>query len=735
MKKSNVFKKFLSIGLFVILFFNQLIASNSVASTFVNPFIGTQGVGHTFPAACVPFGMIQAGPDTGFAGWAYCSGYQYTDSTLLGFSQTHLNGTGCHDLGDLLALPFAGKKLINRTLLNKKTEKASAGYYAVTLPDAGVQVEITATEHVALHRYKFNNVASEVSVLIDFQHGMSWNADFLFVKNIDSHVVQLNDSTLSGWVQTNMWVNRRYYFKIQFNRSIKSSERLPKRDFREKSDRIIYSFANEKGKPLLAKFAMSAVSEAGASANLKAELAHWDFGKTLKSAEAKWDNLLGRVKLKGTKKQKELFYTSMYRMYIQPNNMADVSGEYCDAKGNICKSPSVKYFSTLSTWDTYRAAHPLYTLLCPEIVNPVIESMLLHADAQGYLPIWTLWGIENHCMIGNHSIPIITDAYLKGFKGFDAQKALKAMIQSSTVNHYNCDWDDYMRLGYMPFDKVKKESVSITLESAFDDYAVALMALKMNDTKTYEQFSKRALNYRNLFDTTTFSMRGKDSFGNWRSPFDALSLSHASSIGGDYTEANAFQYSFSVQHDIDGLVKLHGNKANFIKQLDRLFEQQLVVAQHGFVSDVSGLIGNYAHGNEPSHHIAYLYSYLGFPHKTEALIRKIFDTQYNNRPDGLCGNDDCGQMSAWYVFSALGFYPVNPCGGDYVLGAPQIPYAKIKLPNGKNLIVEAKDISDSNKYVKEITFNGKVITSQKITHQMLLDGGKLSFQMASVEKK
>ncbi|MCK9208441.1 MAG: glycoside hydrolase family 92 protein, partial [Salinivirgaceae bacterium] len=496
---------------------------------------------------------------------------------------------------------------------------------------------------------------------------------------------------------------------------------LPKSDDREKAPRYVLDFDLKPNEQLMVKISMSSTGVEGAKANLTAELNGWDFEQTSQNAKANWNTYLSRVEVEGDKDKKTMFYTSMYRLFIQPNNIADAGKE--------------PFYSTLSLWDTYRAAHPLYTIVSPEKVDGFVNSMLRQNDKQGFLPIWALWGDETYCMIGNHAVPVIVDAYLKGFRGFNAERAYQAVKKTLTVNHLNSAWDVYTKYGYYPYDIVTAESVSRTLESAYDDYCAAQFANALGKTDDYEYFIKRSNFYKNLFDPQTKLMRPKDSVGNWRIPFNSFSLSHASSSGGDYTEGNAWQYTWHVQHDVDGLIRLMGDKEYFTTKLDSLFRMESTQIGKGFVSDVTGLIGQYAHGNEPSHHVAYLYALAGKPWRTQELVNQICNTKYINAVDGLCGNDDCGQMSAWYIFSNLGFYPVNPCGGEYVLGAPQLEKATIKLTEGKVFTVEAINFSKENIYVQTVELNGTKYDEKLITHQDILNGGTLSFTMGPSQKK
>jgi predicted alpha-1,2-mannosidase len=702
---------------------------------YVDPFIGTADNGHTFPGATTPFGFIQASPETGNDAWKYCSGYNYADNFIIGFAQNHLNGTGCSDLGDILMLPFTEGDIIDgnyRSSFKKSDEKASPGYYYVKLNDFDVDVELTATQRTAFHRYTFNKNAP-ANLLVDLQSGVVWST-----KNVETHVLNAemnmpDNKTITGRQQVSNWVKRHYYYVIKFDKPYTVKQELPAKEG-NKAKRLVLSFDLKQGERLQAKIAVSSVSIDNAITSMSKENPKWNFDAVCKKAAGKWNELFSRVQVTGNDEQKKNFYTSLYHLCIQPNNIADTDGRYRGPDDKIYTAATGDYYSTLSLWDTYRAAHPLYTILLPEKADGFIETMIAHCKVQGFLPIWTLWGKENFCMIANHAIPVIVDAYLKGFKRFDPEDAFEAIKLSSTVNHINSDWDTYMKYGYYPFDIVKTESVSKTLESVYDDYCVSQMAKAMGKTEDYEYFGKRAVFYRNLFDPATKLMRGKDSVGNWRTPFNSFSLSHAFSSGGDYTEGNSWQYTWHVQHDVEGLIELMGGNDVFTLKLDSLFFLEPDRETTGFVSDVTGLIGQYAHGNEPSHHVSYLYALAGKPWKTQELIRKIFDRFYLSKPDGLCGNDDCGQMSAWYIFSAMGFYPVNPVGGEYVLGAPQIPKIELKLPEGKTFVMEALNLSKENRYVRSIELNGRAYTGKSILHNDIMNGGRLIFTMTDKPK-
>lgn len=679
---------------------------------YVNTFIGTEGTGHTFPGPCMPFGMVQPGPDNVDKGWDYTSGYQYKDSIILGFSQTRANGTGINEFGDVLLQPFTTDETENfgETYL-KATEKASPGYYTVTLSNQ-VKVELTCTERVAFHQYTYPS--SSAKLLVDLQHGLRFLTDSLV---LESEVKIEDKETISGYCHTKNWVDRKYFFTIQFNQPFVSSVQL-ERKAKEAAPRYVFSF-DLNNKTLQTKIALSTVSVGGAKNNLQKELPGWDFNAVVANAKKAWNSYLGRIEIEAGQKQKEIFYSCMYRLFIQPSNIADVDGKYRGADDSIRTSKNGEYYSTLSLWDSYRAANPLYTLIAPEKVNGFINSMIEHSKAAGFLPIWSAWGKDNYCMIGNHAIPVITDAYLKGFNGFDAEEALKQMIKSTTENHINSNWMLLNKYGYYPFDSLDNEAVSKTLEHGVDDYSVALMADKMDKKEIAATYYKRAGYYKNLYDSSTKQMRGKDSKGNWRPNFNPLMATSPMNNPGDYTEANAWQYFWTpAQYDVEGMMQLLGGKKNFTAQLDSFFTIKALNPNKHLGQEA--MIGQYAHGNEPSHHIAYLYAYSDKPERGKELITQICNEFYNNTTTGMIGNDDCGQMSAWYIFSTLGFYPVNPSSGEYVLGKPQVKTATVYLSDGKTLQIK-------NNNSKSVLLNNKTINGFKISHKEIFSGGILNF--------
>lgn len=729
MKKLSVFLYTLALGS---AFYSCSTAKQDTPQTdytqYVDPFIGAADNGHTFPGACRPFGMIQTSPVTGAVGWRYCSEYMYADSIIWGFTQTHLNGTGCMDLGDILVMPFTGERHRTwdayRSSFSKTSENATPGYYTVTLDQAKVKAELTATTHAALHRYTYEQ-ADSASILIDLQHGPAWNEKQYHSQVNSCEVNWENDSTLTGHVNNKVWVDQDYYFVMQFSRPVIDHFELPMAET-EKGKRLVASFNIQPGEEVLMKVALSTTGVEGAKANMAAEVPGWDFEGIRTAAKADWNSYLSRIEVEGTDEEKTNFYTSFYHALIQPNEISDVDGRYRNAADSIVNATGGKFYSTFSLWDTYRAAHPFYTLMVPERVDGFINSLVDQAEVQGYLPIWGLWGKENFCMVANHGVSVVAEAYAKGFRGFDAERAFNAIKQTQTVSHpLKSNWENYMKYGYFPTDLTEAESVSSTLESVYDDYAAADMAKRMGKTEDAAYFARRADFYKNLFDSSTQFMRPKKSDGTWKSPFNPSQIGHAESVGGDYTEGNAWQYTWHVQHDVPGLIALFGGEEPFLNKLDSLFTLKLETTQ----ADVTGLIGQYAHGNEPSHHVTYLYALAGRPERTQELIREIFDTQYSPKPNGLCGNDDCGQMSAWYMFSAMGFYPVNPVSGEYVFGAPQLPEFVLHLADGKTFTIKAEGLSEANKYVKSITLNSEPYTKNFISHADIVKGGTLVYQM------
>ena len=699
---------------------------------YVDPFIGTGGNGHTFPGACAPFGMVQPSPVTGYGEWAYCSEYVYNDTEILGFSQNHLNGTGCPDLGNVLIMPVSGELVREwnnyHSSYNKESETASPGYYSVYLDQPQTNVEITASDRVALYRLRYDGEGKK-GLFIDLQHTPSFNKERLHTHIKEAWSEWLDDYTLVGYSKEKMWVKQEYYFVVKFNRPVVNKSVLPQLE-NEKALRHVAEFNLPSGEELMVKVALSSVSIEGAIENL-GEVSDWDFESVRKSTKKRWNELLARAEVKGTKEQKANFYTSLYHAFIQPNILSDLNGSYRNVAGEVIKSKAKEVYSTFSLWDTYRAAHSLYTIVLPERVNDFVVSMLEQGDAQGYLPIWALWGGETHCMIGNHAIPVIAEAWRKGFRDYDGKEALELMCKTQTIPHKrNNEWGVYMQYGYYPADKISSQSVSRTLENAYDDYAVAEMAKMLGEEECRAHYAHRAEFFKNVFDPETRCVRPRLADGSWQTPFEP-NVMVPYSQGGSFTEATPFQYTWHVQHDAEWLIDFMGGREAFVKRLDTLFEGEV----HHNQVDITGLIGQYAHGNEPCHHVPYLYTLAGRSDRTAEVVREIFDTQYSPRYDGLCGNDDCGQMSAWYIFSSMGFYPVDPVSCQYVLGAPQIKEVSLHLPSGKSFTVKAEGLSCKAKYVDKVYLNGKLHELPYITHWDIVAGGELRFVMTDRVKK
>mgnify|MGYP002600241926 FL=1 len=735
MKKLSVFLYTLALGS---AFYSCSTAKQDTPQTdytqYVDPFIGAADNGHTFPGACRPFGMIQTSPVTGAVGWRYCSEYMYADSIIWGFTQTHLNGTGCMDLGDILVMPFTGERHRTwdayRSSFSKTSENATPGYYTVTLDQAKVKAELTATTHAALHRYTYEQ-ADSASILIDLQHGPAWNEKQYHSQVNSCEVNWENDSTLTGHVNNKVWVDQDYYFVMQFSRPVIDHFELPMAEI-EKGKRLVASFNIQPGEEVLMKVALSTTGVEGAKANMAAEVPEWDFEGIRTAAKADWNSYLSRIEVEGTDEEKTNFYTSFYHALIQPNEISDVDGRYRNAADSVVNATGGKFYSTFSLWDTYRAAHPFYTLMVPERVDGFINSLVDQAEVQGYLPIWGLWGKENFCMVANHGVSVVAEAYAKGFRGFDAERAFNAIKQTQTVSHpLKSNWENYMKYGYFPTDLTEAESVSSTLESVYDDYAAADMAKRMGKTEDAAYFARRADFYKNLFDSSTQFMRPKKSDGTWKSPFNPSQIGHAESVGGDYTEGNAWQYTWHVQHDVPGLIALFGGEEPFLNKLDSLFTLKLETTQ----ADVTGLIGQYAHGNEPSHHIVHLYNYVNQSWKTQQLIDTILHTQYFNNPNGLSGNEDCGQMSAWYVLNAMGFYQVCPGSPIYSVGRPIFDKVTINLPNGKVFEIIANNNSRTNKYIQSIRLDNILLESPFFMHSDIMKGGKIVMEMGNTPVK
>ncbi len=728
--------------------------SSSMATDYtqyVNPFIGTQTddtgalSGSTFPGPTMPQGMVQLAPETEqYVTWDPCCGYDYNRDSIFGFTHTHLSGTGCTDLIDISLMPTT--KHVTPELLRKgifalpfkhSQEKTAPGYYMVDLLGGeNINVELSATVHAGIHKYTFPE-GKEQTVILDLDR-MTFRGDAYYTGRrayqiIQSQIRILDDKTIEGFRVLTGWAKlRKVYFRIEFSRSFESRILMDGGRNAGGSDvvngrtlRAALRFPNNK-KDVLAKVAISPVDNDGARGNMKAEAQSWDFNYYTRAAHDAWEKELSTIDIEGTDDQKTIFYTGLYHVLMQPNTMSDVDGRYMDTNFEIKQMPKGQaYHSTFSLWDTFRAAHPLYTLLYPDIAVQFVRDMVLHHETYGYLPIWDLWGQDNYCMIGNHAIPVVADAIMSELPGLDVERAYKAMVESSTRTHPNSPFEVWEEFGYMPQNR-QNVSVSITMEQAFDDWCVAAVAKKLGKTADYERFIKRSEYYRNLFNPATGFFQPKDDKGNWLEPFDPLSYENPC-----FVEGNAWQYMWFVPQNPQGLIDLFGGVKPFIKKLDENFT--LTETSGEVNGNASGFIGQYAHGNEPSHHTVYLYNFAGQPWRTQELVEQVRSTFYNASPCGYAGNDDCGQMSAWYIFSSLGFYPFNAGSAEYVIGTPLFRHAVLHMPGGNDLTINAPRKSDKAIYVKGVKLNGKKITDWKLTHQQLIAGGTLDFTMS--EKK
>ncbi|RHB34293.1 glycoside hydrolase family 92 protein [Bacteroides nordii] len=707
---------------------------------YVNPFIGTGAVhgslsGNNYPGATVPFGMIQLSPDTREApDWAQASGYDYNDQTIYGFSHTRLSGTGASDLIDLLLLPTSEGRTSSN--FSHTAEKAQPGYYQVMLADEGINAELTATTRTGIHRYSYPN-GKEAQLIIDLDHSAnkgSWNR-----RIINSQIRIVNDHAIEGYRIITGWAKlRKVYFYIEFSSPILSSS-LRDGDRQYENTPVINGsnlhamlrFGKLNEKPLICKVALSPISTDNAQLNLKQEASHWDFNQYTTDADRLWEKELEKINIQGTDLQKTIFYTALYHTLIQPNTISDVNGEYMAADYTTRQlSANEIHYTTFSLWDTFRGAHPLYTLLNADRVTDFVKSMIRQYEYYGYLPVWQLWGQDNYCMIGNHSIPVIVDAILKGIPGIDIEKAYEAVYNSSVISHPNSPFEVWEKYGYMP-ENIQTQSVSITLEQAFDDWCVAQLAKKLGKNNDHERFMKRSAFYRNLFNPETGFFQSKNDKGEWIEPFDPYK--YGANGGYPFTEGNAWQYFWYVPQNIPDLITLTGGNKAFTTKLDTFFT---VNHQSGELNDnASGFVGQYAHGNEPSHHVAYLYTCAGEPWKTQKYVAHIMNNLYNDTSSGYAGNDDCGEMSAWYIFGALGFYPVNPASGEYIIGTPMLEEATIHLPDGKTFAIKAPRKKGNEIYIRSIKLNGKKYTKNYITHQDILNGGTLEFVMSATPQK
>ena len=699
----------------------------------VNPFIGTDFTGNTYPGAQAPFGMVQLSPDNGLGGWDRISGYFYPDSTIAGFSHTHLSGTGAGDLYDVLFMPVtlpykeAEGELGIHSKFSHQDEEASAGYYRVKLQDYNINVELTATPRCGVQRYTFPK--AESMVILNLKKAMNW--DF----TMDSQIEIVDSCNIRGYRFSEGWARgQKLYFATRFSKPFKSVE-LDNAEIKLKGEKVgtsniaRFMFDTEEGEQITLVTALSGVSVEGAVKNLNAEAPHNDFDQYLADAKADWNKQLQRIEVVGTNNDDKVnFYTALYHSMIAPTIYSDVDGKYYGPDKQVHQADGWVNYSTFSLWDTFRAAHPLFTYTEPERVGDMVQSFIAFYEQNGRLPVWNFWGSETDMMIGYHAVPVIVDAYLKGIGNFDAEKALEACVATANIDEYR-GIGSYKKNGYIPYnvtDQYNTEnwSLSRTLEYAFDDFCIAEMAQKMGKTELANEFYKRSQNYRNVFNPATGFMQPIDDKGIFQPNFNP----------DEYTahicESNAWHYFWSVQHDIKGLVSLTGGQDKFAAKLDSMFTY-IPAGNEELPIFSTGMIGQYAHGNEPSHHVIYLYNKVRQPWKAQKYAAQVMHDLYFNAPAGLCGNEDCGQMSAWYVFSAMGFYPVNPVSGEYEIGSPLFPEMRLNLDNGKTFTVLAPNVSRENIYIQSVKVNGQPYDKSYITHQQIMDGATIEFEMGN----
>ena len=696
-------------------------AADDNLTRYVDPRIGTGGHGHVFVGANVPFGLVQLGPTSIPQAWDWTSGYHESDSTVIGFSHTHLSGTGIGDLFDVTVMPVVGEVTCARgteedpasglwSYADRTKEVVRPGYYSVPLVRYGITAEMTATSRVGFHRYTFP-AADDAAVIFDLENGGCWD------KATETHIEPSGDSRLVGWRYSTGWAkDQRVWFVAEFSRPFTSFEQVGEHYAR-------VNFATAEGEQLMLKVALSPVSIEGAEANLAAELPGWDFDATAAAADAAWNAQLAKVKITTQDEvARRIFYTGLYHTMVAPSEFCDVNGDYRGADGAVHRNPGHTTYTTFSLWDTYRAAMPLMTILHPDRMPDIVNTMLAIADEQGRLPVWHLWGNETDCMVGNPGIPVVADAIVKGIEGFDRERAFEAIRRTAM----NPDRGNGLRMkyGYIPCD-LFNEAVAYDMEYALADGAAARAAEALGRGEDARYFTERSHSYRNYFDPSTGFMRGRDSRRGWRTPFNPFASTHRAD---DYCEGNAWQYTWLAPHDVAGLESCFGSRARMLGKLDSLFTVSSVIEGAETSPDISGLIGQYAHGNEPSHHILYLYTMLGQPWKTAEKVREVLTTLYHDQPDGLSGNEDVGQMSAWYILSSLGMYEVEPAGGRYWFGSPLFDRAEIAVPGGTFTIV-AENNSSENKYIRRVWLNGRPYTKPWIGHEEVMAGGELRFEM------
>jgi len=730
-------------------------SKNNIA--YVNPFIGTGGHGHTFPGATTPNGMVQLSPDTRTAGWDACGGYHYTDNSILGFSHTHLSGTGIGDLGDVLFMPFTGKSKINRgtpedpdsgyrSRFSHEKETSIPGYYAVDLLDYDIKAELTASTRVGFHRYGFPKDKNK-GLVIDLNHTIHDR------QVVDSEFKIISDTEIVGRKHIKGWApNRHIYFHAKFDQPFTcqlfqgDSEQVDINHLEGQNLVAILNFENENSNTVLSKVGISSVDYEGAKKNLLEEIPDWDFDKTKEDAYKAWEKELDVINVQGgSEDEKTIFYTGLYHTAMTPYIFNDVDGRYRGMDQNIHVSKDKNMYTVFSLWDTFRGFHPLMTIIHPNKNEDFINSLLNQYDQGGILPKWELNGNYTGTMIGYHSVPVIVDAYFKGARNFDVEKAYEAMVHAAT---YNVDgiktFSDVVKeklspkakmynetLGFIPSD-LENESVSKALEYAYNDWCIAQMAKDLGKNEDYQRFMERSKHYQKYFDKETGFMRGVNEDKTFREPFDSKFSQHRKA---DYVEGNAWQWLWFVPHDVDGLVDLMGGKEKFVTKLDELFSTGSEITGEESSSDISGLIGQYAHGNEPSHHITHMYNYVGESWKTQKLTDSIMSSLYFNNPNGLSGNEDCGQMSAWYILNAMGFYSFCPGNTTYSIGRPIFDDVVINLSNGKHFTIKTKNNSAKNKFIQSLKLNGKTMTEPFFDHSDIWNGGTLEFEMGPDENK
>lgn len=695
---------------------------------YTNPMIGTDFTGNTYPGAQVPFGMVQLSPDNGLPGWDRISGYYYPDSTIAGFSHTHLSGTGAGDLYDISFMPVTNpyktgaEPLGIYSSFSHNDESASAGYYRVLLKDYNINVELTATERCGIQRYTFPE--AESSIFLNLKKAMNW--DF----TADSHIEVVDSCTIRGYRHSWGWSPKQYiYFQTRFSRPFDAFQLDTTAITTKDKGRIgtaaiaRFDFKTKQSEEILVTTALSGTSMEAAARNLEAEAPKDDFDFYMKQAQENWTKELAKIEVTSDNADKKtIFYTAMYHAMLAPTIYSDVDGSYFGPDGQVHQAEGWTNYSTFSLWDTYRASHPLFTYLQPERVSDMIQCFLHFYEQNGALPLWNLYGWETDMMIGYHAVPVIVDAYLKGIGDFDPVKALEACVTTANRDDYR-SIGFYKEKGYVASDH-ENWSMSKTMEYAYDDYCIARMAEAMGEKEIADEFYRRSQNYRNVFNPETSFMQPRDSKGNFIPNYDPEAYIE------DICESNGWQYYWSVAHDINGLIELTGGEARFAERLDSMFTYETADKSKLPIFS-TGMIGQYAHGNEPGHHVIYLYNRVKQPWKTQQYAAQVMHTLYKNTPDGICGNEDCGQMSSWYVFSAMGFYPVDPISGQYEIGSPIFPEVKMYLANGKTFVVRAENVSDENIYIQSVTVNGQPYNKSYITHEMIMQGDTIHFVMGN----